>query len=69
MKCRHTDIPEALETTYMSDQQTTVADFIRSRPAASAPFLISAASECLRKRYPLNSCELHSMARTLRYAK
>ena len=47
---------------------STVADFIRSRPAASAPFLISAASECLRRKYPLNSCELHSVARELRYA-
>ena len=52
----------------MTDNRTTVADFIRSRPAGSVPFLISAASECLRRKYPLNSCELHSMARELRYA-
>ena len=61
-------MPKEFETLYMTDNQTTVADFIRSRPAASAPYLISAASECLRKRYPMNSCELHSMARALRYA-
>ena len=61
-------MPKELETLYMTDNQTTVADFIRSRPAASASYLISAASACLQKRYPLNSCELHSMARELRYA-
>lgn len=68
-------MPKELETLYMTDNRTTmtdnrttVANFIRSRPAASAPFLISAASECLRRKYPLNSCELHSMARELRYA-
>ena len=66
--CYHTPMPKELETLYMTDNCTTVADFIRSRPAASAPFLISAASECLRRKYPLNSCELHSMARELRYA-
>ena len=66
--CYHTPMPKELETLYMTDNRTTVADFIRSRPAASAPFLISAASECLRSKYPLNSCELHSVARELRYA-
>ena len=65
MKCRHTDIPEELETTDMADNQTTVADFIRSRLAASAPFLISAASECLRKRLNLNRAELQIAARAI----
>ena len=62
-------IPKELETIYMTDDQTTVADFIRSRPAASASFLISAASECLRKRLNLNRAELQIAARAIRYAK
>ena len=66
--CYYNLMPKELEALYMTGNRTTVADFIRSRPAASAPFLISAASECLRRKYPLNSCELHSMARELRYA-
>ena len=66
--CYHTPMPKELETLYMTDNRTTVANFSRSRPAASASFLLSAASECLRRKYPLNSCELHSMARELRYA-
>ena len=35
-----TSIPEELETLYMTDNCTTVANFIRSRPAGSVPFLI-----------------------------
>ena len=62
-------MPKELETLYMTDNQTTVADFIRSRPAASAPYLISAASECLRKRLRLNRAELQIAARTIRYAR
>ena len=62
-----TPIPKELETIYMTDNQTTVADFIRSRPAASAPFLISAASECLRRRLSLNRAELQIAARAIRY--
>ena len=62
-----TSIPEELETLYMTDNRTTVADFIRSRPAASAPFLIAAALACRKYKYPMNSCELHCTARALRY--
>ena len=62
-------MPPEFNTLKMTDNRTTVADFIRSRPVASVPYLISAESECLRRRYPLNSCELHSMAREIRYAK
>lgn len=60
-------IPKELETIYMTDNQTTVADFIRSRPAASAPYLIAAASECLRKHLRLNRAELQIAARAIRY--
>ena len=60
-------IPKELETIYMTDNQTTVADFIRSRPAASAPYLIAAALTCRQYKYPVNSCELHCTARALRY--
>ena len=62
-------IPIELETTCMTDNQTTVADFIRSRPSASVPFLISAASECLQKHLNLNRAELQIAARAIRYAK
>ena len=47
----------------------TVEAFILSQPPANRSALISAASECLRRKYPLNSCELYSMARELQYAK
>ena len=60
-------IPKELETIYMTDNQTTVADFIRSRPAASASYLIAAALTCRQYKYPMNSCELHCTARALRY--
>ena len=60
-------IPKELETIYMTDNQTTVADFIRSRPAASAPYLIATALTCRQYKYPMNSCELHCTARALRY--
>ena len=60
-------IPKELETIYMTDNQTTVADFIRSRPAARAPYLIAAASECLRKHLRLNRAELQIAARAIRY--
>ena len=64
----HTRMPEEFETTHMTDPaRTTAADFIRSSPAASAPFLIAAASECLRRRLLLNRAELQIAARSLRY--
>ena len=60
-------MPKELETIYMTDNQTTVADFIRSRPAKSRTYLISAVSACMSRNFPLNSCELHCMAREIRY--
>ena len=47
----------------------TVEEYILSQHLGNRSLLISAACECLRKRYPLNSCELYSMARELRYEK
>ena len=61
-------MPTELEKLKMSDGTTTVAQFIRSRPPASAPYLISAASECLRRNLALNQAELQIAARTIRYA-
>ena len=67
--CYYILMPKELEALYMTDNRTTAADFIRSRPAASAPFLISAASECLRRQLRLNRSELQIAARAIRYAK
>ena len=60
-------IPKELETIYMTDNQTTVADFIRSRPPENRPHLISAVYACMVRNFPLNSCEIHCMAREIRY--
>ena len=60
-------MPTELETLFMTDNRTTVAGFIRSRPAESRPYLISAVSACMSRNFPLNSCELHCMAREIRY--
>ena len=51
----------------MADGRRTVEEFIASHPQESRPYLTSAVSECLRRRYPLNACELESMAREVRY--
>lgn len=61
-------MPQELKTLVMSGENLTVADFISSRPQESRRWLTSAASECLKRRWPLNRCELQSMARELRYA-
>ena len=61
-------MPHEFNTLMMSDNQTTVADFIRSRPAASAPYLISAVSRCLQRKCCLNEAELQIQARVIRYA-
>ena len=64
----HTRMPKEFETTHMTDPaRTTLADFIRSRPQESAPFLIAAASECLRRHLRLNRAEIQIAARSLRY--
>ena len=50
----------------MSDGKT-VEEFIVSHPKESWQYLISAVSECLKRHYTLNKCELESMAREIRY--
>ena len=60
-------MPVEFETMQMSSGKGTVAEFIRSRPAESVPYLISAASECLLKRKRLNQAELQIAARAIRY--
>ena len=47
----------------------SVEEYILSQPQESRQLLILAVSECLHRNYPLNSCELYSMARELRYSK
>ena len=61
-------MPTNLTTAHMTSG-ITVEAFILSQPPANRSALISAASECLRRKYPLNSCELYSMARELLYTK
>ena len=60
-------MPQELKGLMMSDGSGTVEEFIVSRPQESRQYLIAAVSECLKRRYPLNSCELESMAREIRY--
>ena len=59
-------MPEKFKEMRMSDGKT-VEEFIASRPQESWQYLITAVSECLKRHYPLNSCELESMAREIRY--
>ena len=59
-------MPEKFKEMRMSDGKT-VEEFIASRPQESWQYLIAAVSECLKRRYPLNRCELESMAREIRY--
>lgn len=61
-------MPHEFNTLKMADSELTVADFIRSRPKESAPFLISAVSRCLQRKCCLNEAELQIQARVIRYA-
>ena len=60
-------MPQDFNTLRMADSQLTVADFIRSRPKESEPFLISAVSKCLSRKCPLNEAEIQIQARAIRY--
>ncbi len=60
------DMPEEIKELMMSDGKT-VEEFIVSHPKESWQYLISAVSECLKRHYTLNRCELESMAREIRY--
>ena len=61
------DMPEEIKELMMSDGSKTVEEFIVSHPKESWQYLISAVSECLKRYYTLNKCELESMAREIRY--
>ena len=61
------DMPEEIKELMMSDGSKTVEEFIVSHPKESWQYLISAVSECLKRHYTLNKCELESMAREIRY--
>ena len=61
------DMPEEITELMMSDGSKTVEEFIVSHPKESWQYLISAVSECLKRHYTLNKCELESMARKIRY--
>ncbi len=60
-------MPEEIKELMMSDGSKTVEEFIVSHPKESWQYLISAVSECLKRHYTLNRCELESMAREIRY--
>ena len=59
-------VPLILMTAQMTNG-ISVEEFILSQPPENRRELTLAASECLRRKHPLNSCELYSMARELRY--
>ena len=61
-------MPTELQNMKMSDSDMTVAEFIASRPQQSVPYLIAAASDCLRRRCRLNQAEMQIAARAIRYA-
>lgn len=61
-------MPMEFETMQMSSGGMTVAEFIRTRPAESAPYLISAVSVCCSNHRKLNQAELQIAARAIRYA-
>ena len=60
------DVHQSL-TTAMMTNGISVEEYILSQPPENRRELTLAASECLKRKYPMNSCELFSMARELRY--
>jgi len=60
-------MPQEFNTLKMVDSELTVAEFIRSRPKASEPYLISAVSKCLQRKCCLNEAEIQIQARSIRY--
>ena len=60
-------MPKEFETMRMTSGGLTVAEFIRSRPQESAPYLISAVQECISKKRRVNQAELQIAARAIRY--
>ncbi len=62
-------MPEELKTVFLEGMDVTVESFIKSRPSASKPYLISAAFECLRQHVPMNEAEILGRCRRIRYAE
>ena len=62
-------MPEELRNLYLEGMDESVESFIRSRPSASGPYLISAVLECLREHAPMNEAEILGRRRRIRYAK
>ena len=62
-------MPTILEKVHLEGTEVTVASFIRSRPRESERFLISAASECLKRRLPMNEAEILGASRRIRYSE
>jgi hypothetical protein len=60
-------MPEELKTVFLEGMDVTVESFIKSRPSASKPYLISAAFECLRQRVPMNEAEVLVLAAPIYY--
>ena len=60
---------EELRKVFLEGMDVSVESFIRSRPSASEPYLISAALECLRQHAPMNEAEILGRCRRIRYAK
>lgn len=60
-------MPRELEQVELEGGKMSVAEFIRSRPRDSVPYLIKAAYDCLRKKLPLNEAELLIATRRIRY--
>ena len=61
-------MPTILEKVHLEGTEMTVASFIRSRPYASERFLISAASECLKRHLPMNEAEILGASRRIRHS-
>ena len=60
---------ENLKDVFLEGMDVSVETFIRSRPSASAPYLISAVLECLHLHVPLNEAEILGRCRRIRYAE
>ena len=58
-----------LRKVFLEGMDVSVESFIRSRPSASEPYLISAAFECLRLYVPMNEAEILGRCRMIRYAE
>lgn len=62
-------MPKEFRNLYLEGVDESVESFIRSRPSASRPHLISAVFECLRERTPMNEAEILGRCRRIRYER